>query len=181
MWSEAIRLWNQTIKTSRCVCVAFTVVGKYIVYFSTSSWFQMRWQRSLYAQLLPRLLFLPLSSLFTVTPFTIKTDQPCMEIPAALALALFPLAALFCVWQHNYQKTGPRTIKSQWRLTTWAPNRNVSGDEMAFQNKKKRCSQTGSVLTFRQRWQGLGRDHKQQVKCNHLRESDVINMIQKLN
>lgn len=108
------------------LCCSISGIEETIVsLFSTVSWLQMRWQCSLYAQLLPGLLFSLISQ--RCLP-AIKMDQPCRERERERKERDQPLyhshiicTHYSCTWQHNYQSSGPVQLKASgcWQTGVW--------------------------------------------------------------
>lgn len=118
------------------LCGSISGMEKNIVsLFSTVSWLQMRWQCSLYAQLLPGLLFF-----VSVSPRSRGISLSGRDQPLHHSHYLHSL--LFCVWQHNYQSRGPVQLKASDCWQRGLEERERGRDETGAQQK---CARRGTV------------------------------------
>lgn len=107
------------------LCCSISGIEETIVsLFSTVSWLQMRWQCSLYPQLLLGLLFSSSHSDVSLRSRWIslaergrereKRDQPLYH-------SHIICTHYSCTWQHNYQSSGPVQLKASgcWQTGVW--------------------------------------------------------------
>lgn len=107
------------------LCCSISGIEETIVsLFSTVSWLQMRWQCSLYAQLLPGLLFSSSHSDVSLRSRRISLAERGREREkreASRCTIHIICTHYSCTWQHNYQSWGPVQLKASgcWQTGVW--------------------------------------------------------------
>lgn len=107
------------------LCCSISGIEETIVsLFSTVSWLQMRWQCSLYAQLLPGLLFSSSHSDVSLRSRRISLAERGRkrERKETSRCTIHIICTHYSwTWQHNYQSWGPVQLKASgcWQTGVW--------------------------------------------------------------